>query len=373
MTASPESNDFPNDLSKPWCVVGLMSGTSLDGVDVAICHFSGVLTQAVKWELVHFQTIDYPVALKKSLTALTQDAATAVLWHQVAQQYAQFNAQGVVDVLAEVGLGTADVDLVCSSGQTLHHRPDQGWTAQLDSPAHLHGGLDAVPVVADLRALDVALGGQGAPLVPLADRDLFPAFEACLNLGGFSNISSADDAKDIGPCNLLLNHLAAKHWGLPFDAGGHWAAQGIPHLEAVELLLSKGMHGRSLPKSLSREWLESVFLPVLDAPVFANLKPEDQMATAVAFIARTLAEACADRETLVTGGGAHNSTLWKYATGLGLKWYLPSDGRLVDGKEAVAWAYLGLLRALGHPNVLTSVTGAATALPGGSLWGVFAK
>ncbi|MGB1074828.1 MAG: anhydro-N-acetylmuramic acid kinase [Flavobacteriales bacterium] len=350
-----------------------MSGTSLDGVDVAICHFADVLSDAVKWELVHFQTIEYPAALKQSLAALTHDSATAVFWHEVAQRYAHFNAQGVSAVLAEVGLRTAEVDLVSSSGQTLHHRPDQGWTAQLDSPAHLHGALDAVPVVADLRALDVALGGQGAPLVPLADRDLFPAFEACLNLGGFSNISSEEGAKDIGPCNLLLNHLAAKHWDLPFDSNGHWAAQGTPHHGAVEVLFERGMHGSPLPKSLSREWLESVFLPVLDVPVFAGLKPEDQMATAVFFVARTLAEACADRETLVTGGGAHNSTLWNFATGLGSRWHLPTDARLVDGKEAVAWAYLGLLRALGHPNVLTSVTGAAAALPGGSLWGVFPK
>jgi anhydro-N-acetylmuramic acid kinase len=369
MTDSPEPTPISNPaISGSWRVAGLMSGTSLDGIDVAICRFTLQPGEPVAWALEHFAMTPFAPALRAQLVDLSAESAPAVMWLETARAFALATAEAVKGVGGEL-------DLVCSSGQTIHHRPTRGWTAQLDSPAHLHAALGGIPVVADLRALDVALGGQGAPLVPLADRDLFPGFEACLNLGGFSNISAEVNggraARDIGPCNMLLNALTERHFGEHFDRDGALAGAGTINDAAVQQLLQAFAGGKS-SLSLSREWFEAQIAPILTSSSFAAMSPLDQLATATAAVARWTAAATGHRRTLVTGGGARNATLLGQMRAHNPNLVLPEDDRLVDAKEAVAWAYLGLRRALGLPNTLPAVTGAREDLPGGALWGRFA-
>lgn len=374
MTTAPDSTEKPNQATTAtnptifgsWRVAGLMSGTSLDGVDLAICRFTLEPGQPVAWALEHFAMTPFAPALRAQLVALAAEDAPAVLWLETARAFALANAEVVKGVGGEL-------DLVCTSGQTIHHRPASGWTAQLDSPAHLHAALGGIPVVADLRALDVALGGQGAPLVPLADRDLFPAHPACLNLGGFSNISIARDgrmtARDVAPCNMLLNTLTEQLFDKPFDPDGALARAGQVDEEMAAQLV-RAFNAERPEASLSREWFEAAVPPILQAERFARrLSPHDQLATATAAAARVTAEATAGLQTHITGGGARNATLLGAMRAINPNIVLPEDDRLIDAKEAVAWAYLGLRRALGLPNTLPEVTGASGDLPGGAIWG----
>lgn len=365
MTSSPEPDLNPKaHFEGTFRVAGLMSGTSLDGLDVAICAFSGDGT----WALEAFETVDFPAELRAAFEAMPQ--ALTADWFRVGRAFALFAADAVQQVC-----GAGALDLVVSSGQTIHHQPHAGWTAQLDSPAHLHAALGGIPVVADLRALDVALGGQGAPLVPLADRDLFPSHEACLNLGGFANLSytSPDGSRlafDAGPCNLLINHLTGQHFGLPMDRDGAIARSGLVDDLLLEALLALPYHAIAPPKSLGREWLEAEVLPLFSG---RTNSPADRLATATEYVASTVAHALGGRSTLATGGGARNVFLMERIAEAGVPLERPEDDRLIDAKEAVAFGWLGLLRALNLPNTLPSATGARTASSSGALWGKFPR
>jgi len=255
-------------------------------------------------------------------------------------------------------------DVIAFSGQTIFHQPANGYTAQLGSGAELYAAFGArVPVVSDLRSLDVALGGQGAPLVPVADALLFSEYAACLNLGGFSNIS-------------LERNLAGRV-GMPFDASGQFAASGrvLPALFADWMNLA--YHNQPAPKSLGVEWLQRSFWPVLNKHEHnGTLVTEDLLATAVAYIAAQVRLAVDGRKTLVTGGGAFNDELVRRfgeASRIGegdvpFEAIVP-DATLVQGKEAFAFGFLGLLRWLEWDNVWPEVTGSSKAHMGGALWG----
>lgn len=365
MTTSPEPDLNPKaHFEGTFRVAGLMSGTSLDGLDVAICEFSG----GGAWALEAFETVDFPADLRAALEAMPQ--ALTADWFGVGRAFALFAADAVQQVC-----GGASLDLVVSSGQTIHHQPHAGWTAQLDNPAHLHAALGGIPVVADLRALDVALGGQGAPLVPLADRDLFPAHQACLNLGGFANLSYASPdgdrlAFDIGPCNLLINHLTRQHFGVALDRDGAIARSGNSNAQLLDALLALPFHAADPPKSLGREWLETEVLPLFERN---TLPPVDLLASATEYVATTVAQALGGRSTLATGGGARNAFLMERIAAEGGTLVRPEDDRLIDAKEAVAFGWLGLLRALNLPNTLPSATGARIASSSGALWGKFPR
>jgi anhydro-N-acetylmuramic acid kinase len=268
------------------------------------------------------------------------------------------------------------IQLVGSHGHTVFHRPDEGWTWQLGSGAVLYAAL-GVPVVCDFRSLDVASGGQGAPLVPLADRELFGDWDVALNLGGFANISLEDPALgrvawDVGPANLLMN-LIAQTIGLSMDKDGTRAASGAVLPSLLKRWQDASFHRLKPPKSLGREWLEQEVWPHAQQALEAHAV-EDVLATAVAYTSWAVARDIPDgASVLVTGGGAFNPTLMQgleaASEGRGIHWHVPHPD-LVNGKEALVFAWLGLLRWLDQPNALPSVTGARTATCGGALWGV---
>lgn len=362
-------------------VLGMMSGTSLDGLDLAVSHFS-CDAASDQWEsrIDSFCTIPIPTGWKSRIKSLQFCSATD--WHQASCEWSSWCAKQV-----KVAIDLESIDLVVFSGQTVFHRPESGWTGQLGSGAELFAGLGLhVPVVCDLRSLDVSLGGQGAPLVPVADALLYPGYEACLNLGGFANVSysRATDrsriAWDIGPCNLVLNDLASR-LGHPFDESGQLAAAGNVHQDLWSQWMALPYHFRPPPKSLGGEWIESEFWPVLKSFEKDNASDaHDLLATATAYIASQIRLAVQGKKTLVTGGGVYNTELLELLkgpsgaaiTGGHVQVELP-ESDVIEGKEAHAFGFLGLLRALGKDNVWNSVTGAAVDHMGGALWGNFSK
>ena len=356
-----------------------MSGTSVDGLDVAVVRVhaehgtgpsSSPNSHSWKAQLEHTTTLAYPEALRRDLWKAMELSAVDLL--RLDKRWATWSAEAVAAWLDEVSVPMAALSVAGSHGHTVHHRPEEGWTHQLGCGATLHQSW-GIPVVSDLRRLDVAWGGQGAPLVPLADQVLFPDWDAVLNLGGFANVSmNAPDGRrlawDIGPVNLLLNTLVHP---LPMDRDGALAAQGEVLPDLFRALQALGHHHKLPPKSLGREWLEGEVLPILNDHDQAS--QSDLLATAVAYIAWSVVkDVPAGARVLVTGGGAWNPTLMAALGRQGekknLDWDVPQK-ELVEGKEAMVFAWLGLLRWLGIDNALSSVTGAERDSSGGALWG----
>lgn len=342
----------------PQTAIGLMSGTSLDGLDIARSRFERTATGRIRGELLNFESVPFPDDLAARLRALyTADARE---WAACAADFSTWCAEAVL----ATGF-TADV--IGFHGQTTFHEPASGFTAQLASGAHLHA-LTGIPVVCDFRSLDVALGGQGAPLVPVTDALLFPEAEVAVNLGGIANLSERDSRRawDIAPCNLLLNGLAARV-GEAFDRGGERATRGrvIPELAAA--LAGLSYHGKPAPKSLGREDVDAHWWPVIHR--FDDRPVDDLLATVTADVARHVGAAIGPRAALITGGGAWNAQLMAcIAESPGLR-LLPASREIIDGKEAHSFALLAWMRLHGLPNTWASVTGALRDSCGGCIYG----
>ena len=340
-------------------MLGIMSGTSLDGLDLCRCDLT---YERGRWsyDLARAATVPYPEAWRARLDAAIALAPDATGPLDIA--YATYLAEAVAAFL------TADERdvVVASHGHTVHHDPASGYTRQIGDPVTV-ARLTGRRVVADFRSLDVRLGGEGAPLVPVVDRLLFGGAAACVNLGGFANLSYERDgrrvASDATVCNLLLNRLAERR-GLRYDDRGALAAAGTADPVLLALLDADPFFRRPPPKSLGREWFEAAVWPPFSRKLDeGSLGLEDALATAVRHVvvqlSRLLAAAPAG-EVLVTGGGARNTHLLN-----GLRQNLPRGAHLaeapellVDYKEALAFALLGALRLRGETNVLASVTGA---------------
>ena len=355
-----------------WHVLGLMSGTSVDGLDVASVRIFGG-TDGTPWrcDLQRFVTLAYPDDLRHALWHAMDLSAEDLT--RLDKRWAAWAAEAVEHWMASHGVPAPD--LISSHGHTVFHRPDEGWTVQIGCGATLHATL-GIPVVSDLRRLDVAHGGQGAPLVPLADRELFGEWDVALNLGGFANLSLERSgvgriAWDLGPANLLLN-LIVNTRGLEMDRDGNLARAGTVLPSLLEAWKALPYHREPAPKSLGREWLEREVWPRAEQAL-ANHALEDVLATAVAYASWAVArDVPSGSRVLITGGGAFNPALMDglraAGTGKDITWHVP-DAELVNGKEALVFAWLGLLRWLDLPNALPSVTGASAASAGGALWG----
>ena len=348
----------------PWVVIGLMSGTSLDGLDVAVCEFVAG-HNSLEWsgQITHFECFKYPSDLASRLRG-SMDLTSEKLF-QLDRDWARFSANCVNTL-------NTKADLLSSHGHTVFHNPKDGYTVQIGSGADL-AALTSLPVVCDLRRLDVAYGGQGAPLVPKADSVLFSQYSACLNLGGFANISHLNSqntrAWDIGVCNNLLNLLASEQ-GLEYDDRGRIASSGkvIPSL--LNDLMSLQYHHLPPPKSLGMEWVNAEICPVLNA--YKHLPLEDRMCTSIEYISLTIVNSSeTSGEILVTGGGVLNTYLMSRLHALSSNHsfeFVTPDLNMIHGKEAYAFAFLGLLRFLNKPNTLQSVTGAFVSSSSGAVW-----
>ena len=336
-----------------------MSGTSLDGLDVAICEFTCDPTWSGR--ILQFNMFDFSESLRSSLKN-SMILTAEELW-KLDKSWAHFAAECVSKTSPELLLR---VQLLSSHGHTVFHNPQDGYSVQIGSGAVL-AAQSNLPVVCDLRSLDIAYGGQGAPLVPLVDSTLFSEYTACLNLGGFANISILPMAWDIGVCNNLLNILAREK-GVEYDAEGSIAKSGKIIGDLLQQMLSIPYHRLPPPKSLGVEWMQKELYPLLEK--VADHPLEDRMRTAVEYIAISIVNDCPKAgKILVTGGGAFNRFLIQRLNELGdgVEFYLP-ESEVINGKEAFAFAFLGLLRWLGKPNVLKSTTGARKESSGGAVW-----
>lgn len=336
-----------------WLVVGTMSGTSLDGLDLAAVEFR---RSKNRWNfsIVAAETKKYSGEWEEKLrTAPKLSGEQLIVLHNV---YGQFTGQQINRFIKTRQLLP---DLIASHGHTVFHQPEKGFTFQAGNGACI-AAETGITTVADFRTSDVALGGQGAPLVPVGDRLLFPEYEACLNLGGFANISFEQNGKriafDICPVNFILNDLAQKLIK-PYDENGELGRQGAIDNQLLEKLNQLEFYAQNPPKSLGREWVDKNFLPIMEK---SNLPVQDQLRTAYEHLALQIAKAApASGKMLVTGGGAFNSFLMeRLRQHLKCEIVIPSS-EIINYKEALVFAFLGLLRYLGEINCYASVTGAS--------------
>jgi len=349
-------------------ILGLMSGTSLDGLDMALCEFSGA-AERHKFKIIATKTMAYDAQMTQMLATAIKDPATSLLEkHQV---YGQWLGEKAKAFLSERKL---DCDAIASHGHTIHHQPEKGYTFQLGAGQAI-ANTAKLPVISDFRSIDVSLGGQGAPLVPIGDLQLFAPYKYCLNLGGISNISIKEKegiiAYDIGLANILLNYLAAKN-GKNYDAGGEIAATGRLNLALFNSLNGLAYHQLKGPKSLGVEFFNTQVKPLL---TLENLSVADALYTGVQHIAFQIKQAlilhpCANERMLVTGGGAKNTFLMnsiKAHCQEMVSVVIPKE-QMVDFKEAIVFAYMGWLHLENKPNCLKAVTGAAKDHIGGYLF-----
>ncbi|HUH26485.1 MAG TPA: anhydro-N-acetylmuramic acid kinase [Flavobacterium sp.] len=336
-------------------VLGVMSGTSLDGIDCAVVEFTfekGYWT----YRFVFGETISYTDEWVTKLQNAVHLNETDL--HLLNIEYTYFLAELLNEFIVEHHCD--DLDLIASHGHTVLHQPEKGITLQIGN-LPIMTDMISLPFVCDFRVQDVALGGQGAPLVPMGDRLLFSDFDYCLNLGGFSNISFEENqqriAFDICPVNTLLNHFAQKS-GQVFDEGGKLAAQGKVNEELLQKLNTLDFYKQKGPKSLGIEQVNQMYLPLIHHFKDSN---EDILATLVEHIVFQIAQIIKKENArlLLTGGGAFNTYLIDR-----LKEHLPQtqlvlgSKELIEFKEALIFAFLGVLRLTNRINVLSSVTGA---------------
>ena len=350
--------------NKYYAVVGMMSGTSLDGIDLIMCKFQKS-HHKWKYQIVKAVTYGYTMEWKNKLNeAAGLDAGSFLLLHQ---EYGSFIGEQVNRFLSESGL---NADLVASHGHTIFHQPDKGFTFQLGSGAALASKCK-LDTVWDFRTMDVALGGQGAPLVPLGDELLFGRYKFCLNLGGFANVSSEEDGQrvafDICPVNIVLNHLAGIV-GKPFDRSGEMARIGIVSETLLNSLDHLSYYSQKPPKSLGKEWVLANIHPLLDQ---SSLRLNDLMSTFCEHIAMQIGRATEgshDRRILVTGGGAGNDFLVERIKTHNHHQIVIPDEYTVNFKEALIFAFLGVLRWREEINCLGSATGASYDSIGGTIY-----
>ena len=335
-----------------YLVVGTMSGTSLDGLDLAAVEFTFNEYQW-KFSTLAAETIPYPAQWEEKLRM-----APSLSGQQLMELHSSYGTYTGLQIKTFLRKHALVPELIASHGHTIFHRPEMGYTFQLGNPAGI-AAENGIPTAADFRSGDVALGGQGAPLVPAGDRLLFSEYESCLNLGGFANISFEQNEKriafDICPVNFILNDLAQKK-GFPYDAGGELGRTGKTDEALLQELNNLDFYRQPAPKSLGREWMDDYFIPLIEA---SAIRVHDKLRTAYEHIAVQISKAApAKGKMLVTGGGAFNAFLIER-----INHYLSCDivlphSEIIKFKEAIVFAFLGLLRYLGEINCYASVTGA---------------
>ncbi len=344
--------------------IGVMSGTSLDGVDVVACEFykNG---EAWTYKIIEGKTFDYPEYIYELLKA--SQKLSAIELAQLDVYYGRFLGETVKSFLADLDFKPG---FIASHGYTVFHQPDNGLTLQIGSGAEI-AAITSVKTICNFRVSDVALGGQGAPLVPVGDELLFNEYVACLNLGGFSNISFKNEknsrvAFDICPANFVLNHFAKKQ-NLPFDYAGELGRQGNIDSELLQHLNNLPYYAQVAPKSLGREFVEQEVYPLIPD----NISDIDALATFYEHINTQLSSVISNLpqgKVLVTGGGALNNLLIEKLKESCSQEIVVSDRQLIDFKEALIFGFLGVLRVLEISNCLAAVTGASRDNVGGVIY-----
>lgn len=351
-------------IKKHYNVIGVMSGTSLDGIDIAHCTFD--YQDRWDFEILEAETYEYPskwVEKLKNLVTLTMSELK-----QLDEDYTRFLANAIRQFVDKNELN--NLDAICSHGHTALHQPQNGLTYQIGNLPNLATFLNAT-VVCDFRVEDVALGGQGAPLVPIGDKLLFSQYDFCLNLGGFANISSEISgqriAYDICPVNIVLNHYA-NVLGFDYDESGKIAASGRIDESLLQQLNALDFYKTPYPKSLGLEWVKETIFPLIDS---FSLSVRDVLRTFVEHSAEQISieiNIKNDLSVLTTGGGAFNEFLMARLSEKTHNAIIIPEKSIINYKEALIFAFLGVLKLRDENNCLSSVTGARNDHSSGKIY-----
>lgn len=347
-------------------IIGLMSGTSLDGLDIAFVDFDFNKEQ-IQYDLVHSETVPYSDSILKKLKNYLSLSVSEMLI--LDKQIGRFYAEKVNDFISKFNINKKEIDAIACHGQTIFHQPENGFTYQIGCGSTL-AFLTGINVINDFRTRDVIAGGQGAPLVPIGDFNLFKGqADSFLNIGGFTNISFKRENKivafDICPGNLPLNGLASQ-LGKEYDANGDFARSGNVNADLLNELNALSYYSQKSPKSLGTEWLEIQFQPLIRTK--SNVY--DLLRTVTEHIAIQVANVLKSENlnsVFITGGGAKNSFIIErldyYFSG---KSIIP-DTSTIDFKEAIVFAFLGARYLRNETTTIASVTGAKKEVCSGIL------
>lgn len=335
--------------------LGLMSGTSLDGLD--ICHASFQKDDLGQWQfrILNASTFPYTEVWENRLRNATRLSAEEL--YELNSDYGFYLGEKANEFIKEYSL--KNIDLIASHGHTVFHQPQKKFTVQIGDGRAIKL-LTKLPVVYDFRSQDVLIGGNGAPLVPIGDELLFSEYDACLNIGGFSNISFKENghriAFDICPVNIVLNHFAKKV-GKDFDENGNLARTGKVDHALLSKLNSLPFYQEKPPKSLGMEWVAENILPHLE-----NENSIDVLATFTEHAAIQVAEVLnrnAIQKIVFTGGGTYNTYfLERIKTKTETQIIVPEE-EIINFKEALIFAFMGVLRVNNEINILSSATGSS--------------
>ncbi|BDS14878.1 anhydro-N-acetylmuramic acid kinase [Aureispira anguillae] len=359
-------------------VLGLMSGSSLDGLDIAYCSIHWEAGKVMDWKLISAETLPFSEMWKSRLSNLPSQNAlifaktNTYFGHYMAELVQQFTHKHQV----------TQVDFIASHGHTIFHNPNQRISIQIGDGAAL-AAKTGYTTICDFRTQDVALDGEGAPLAPLADHYLFSGYDFYLNLGGIANLSANINnrwvAMDCCPANQVLNTLASE-LGATYDDGGQWASQGTVLQELLQQAANFDFYTQAYPKSLGNEWIRQHILPLY---LGAEGSWQDKLATACEHIAIEISTCIQDIiqkekvnkntfKVLVTGGGAFNQYLMQTINAYcnqktTVELYLPDDS-IINFKEALLMALLGVLRVEKVPNSRKVITGAQRNTVNGAIY-----
>ena len=336
-------------------VIGVMSGTSLDGVDLAHIKFE-INNSKWSYEIYECDTISYSNEIISKLKNGINFSKSELSDLNI--EYTNILGDIILEFISNNNI--SNLDAVCSHGHTILHQTQNGFTLQIGNLPEI-ANIIKQKIVCDFRVQDVELGGQGAPLVPIGDKILFSEYDYCLNLGGFSNISFEENnqriAFDISPVNTVLNFYA-NTFGLEYDDKGEISASGNLNSDLFNELNQLEFYHKSFPKSLGFEFVKETALPILES---YSISTEDKMRTLTEHIAFQIGKILQSKsgKLLVSGGGVYNDFLIER-----MKAHLPTieiiipDEKTIQFKEALIFALLGVLKLRNETNVLASVTGA---------------
>lgn len=347
-------------------IIGAMSGTSMDGLDLCICDYDQDKNGRYSFKILSTKTYSYPASILSDLNQSKNMSVEALLL--LDKQLGRFFADCINALLETSKMAPKEIHAIASHGHTIYHQPDKGFTLQIgcgDTIAYRTG----IQVINDFRQKDVIAGGQGAPLVPIGDSALFgQRADAFLNIGGFANITIPSEstlAFDICPANLPMNRIVNR-MNLPYDDGGKIAKSGTVDTPILAKLNTLDYYALNPPKSLGTEWLDAKFQSILDE-IESN---EDQLRTLIAHISQQIGMVCKNHQIkslFITGGGAFNNFLIEeIERETALEIILPTKEE-IEFKEAIIFGFLGMRYLQGKTNVLHSVTGAKRDVIGGVL------
>jgi anhydro-N-acetylmuramic acid kinase len=350
-------------------IIGTMSGTSLDGLDIAYCTFE-ISNNQWSFKINSATTINYSANLKEKLATAPQMNGIGLM--KLNNEFGNFIGKSVNEFILKNNINTTEISCISSHGHTVFHQPEINITTQIGNGANI-SAITKLPVICDFRTTDIALGGQGAPLVPIGDKLLFSAYDYCINLGGIANISFEENSQriafDICPVNIVLNKLSTE-LGKPFDENGDIAQSGKIDTDLLNRLNNLSYYKEPHPKSLGIEWVEKKVFPIINSTQISTV---NKLRTFVEHIAIQISNniKSSNKKVLLSGGGTFNSFLVaRIKSNTDNEIIIPSK-QIIDFKEALIFAFLGILRLRKEVNCLKSVTGAKQNNIGGCIYQSF--